>query len=65
MRTHEGLTYPIFMLSGVRQGCTLSPILFNLAIDSLERGARDSGEVADERVSILAYADDVGRRITD
>ena len=47
------------MLSGVWQSCSLNPILFNLAIDSFERGAGDSGEVADEKVSILAYADDV------
>lgn len=50
------------MLSAVRQGCFLSPIPFNLVIDSLVRGPGDSGsgfEVVGDRVSALVYADDV------
>ena len=62
VRICEGHTDPIPMLSGVRQGCLLSPILFNLVIDFLVHGPGDSGvgfEIACERIAALVYADDV------
>ena len=62
VRTCESHTDPIPMLSGMRQGCPLSPILFNLVINPLVSGPEESGagfEVAGERIATLAYADDV------
>lgn len=62
MSLYQDLTDPIPMLSGVRQDCPLSPILFNLVIDPLVRRAGGSGagfEIAGERISALAYADNV------
>ena len=49
---------------GVKQGCPLSPTLFNISIEPLiqrlNRAAEQDGyHVADEAVAVLAYADDV------
>ena len=48
---------------GVRQGCTMSPWLFNLVMDSIVREGRESfqGEVQLEgsKVQFLLFADDL------
>jgi len=47
---------------GVRQGCVLSPLLFDLFIDSMAREAKALGlgvDVGGQLVAILLYADDV------
>ena len=62
VRTRDGYTEAIPMLSGVRQGCPLSPILFDLVIDPLVRSAEElvaGFEVYGERMTALAYADDL------
>jgi hypothetical protein len=64
-RTPTGLTADIPVLSGVKQGCPLSPIIFNLTIDliirAIKRTASDIGptKVYDIPFSVLAYADDL------
>jgi hypothetical protein len=49
------------MTSGVKQGCPLSPILFNLVLDELIQniGEKDGLIVNDSKVAILAFADDL------
>ncbi|BHF65507.1 E3 ubiquitin-protein ligase huwe1 [Sparganum proliferum] len=59
----NNLSQPFGIRSGVRQGCILSPILFNYAIDwILERALRDSdgvGFAPGHRLTDLDYADDI------
>ncbi|BHF58450.1 hypothetical protein SprV_0100140200 [Sparganum proliferum] len=59
----NNLSQPFGIRSGVRQGCILSPILFNYAIDwILGRALRDSDGVEfapGHRLDDLDYADDI------
>ena len=63
-----GLTEPFFMELGLRQGCPLSPLLFNISINTLASTIRDEAHSNDigieiqgyaKRLSILLYADDI------
>ncbi|GFT53715.1 retrovirus-related Pol polyprotein from type-1 retrotransposable element R2 [Trichonephila clavipes] len=51
----DGLTDPISIKRGVKQGCPLSGMLFNLAIDQVLRSVQDGRE----ETAILAFADDI------
>lgn len=62
VRLPEGLTPLIPHQRGLKQGCPLSPILFNFcpllrALDSLKEVA--SVRVGDEKINNLAFADDI------
>ena len=75
IRTPTGLTADIPVLSGVKQGCPLSPIIFNLTIDLIIRtikrtvsdmallkalqGSTKGSKVYDIPLSVLAYTDDL------
>ena len=62
-RVNESVSEGFRMNVGVRQGCPLSPILFNLYISEIEevlRKGQDGGVVIGrEKVWMLAYADDM------
>jgi len=51
------------VLRGVRQGCSLSPYLFNIMAEVLMRlaleGFEDSFRIGGRRVTNLRYADDI------
>ncbi|GFQ99359.1 retrovirus-related Pol polyprotein from type-1 retrotransposable element R2 [Trichonephila clavata] len=53
--TEEGPTEPILLKSGVKQGCPLSGILFNLSIDYVLQTLQDQQESR----TVLAFADDL------
>ncbi|CAG4931226.1 unnamed protein product [Parnassius apollo] len=62
VRTSEGFTDPIKLQSGVKQGCPLSPHIFNLTLEVVIRAMESTGEVIkirNKRVTTLAYADDI------
>ena len=64
MRIMVGASHsdPISCARGVKQGCPLSPILFNLVVEQLLRGVEDlkGGYLFDEfTLKVLAYADDL------
>ena len=51
---------PFTIESGVRQGCLLSPCLFNLALEWVIRQLNAAGiNIGPHNVAILAYADDI------
>ena len=71
-QTNEGVTNSIPILARVKQGCSLSPILFNLTLDLLIRAvvAKAKEKIQDRLneipaviygipISILEYADDL------
>ncbi|KAL1418334.1 hypothetical protein MTO96_025980 [Rhipicephalus appendiculatus] len=51
----EGTTEPVAIAAGLRQGCPLSGLLFNLVVDPVIRGVQGDGDAH----NILAYADDL------
>ena len=63
VKGREGLTRPIPSRTGVKQGCPLSPILFNLTLQGLLTGLQGlpGGYQLSENVRLqyLAYADDL------
>ncbi|GFT56606.1 retrovirus-related Pol polyprotein from type-2 retrotransposable element R2DM [Nephila pilipes] len=62
IRVESGWTDPIPMCAGVRQGCPLSSIIFNLTLEQILRTGLppDAGfELFSKSISYLAYADDL------
>lgn len=56
VRTGEGRTAPIEVQAGIKQGCPLSGLIFNLAIDPILREIQGTET---NRTNVLAYADDL------
>ncbi|KAK3916754.1 hypothetical protein KUF71_025853, partial [Frankliniella fusca] len=61
VRHADGFTEPIRFGAGVRQGCPLSPVLFNIVMEAIIRTAKIGNQGYPLRgtpVSVLCYADD-------
>jgi hypothetical protein len=65
MQTKKGFTETIIIGKGVKQGCLLSPSLFNLRIGPLIRNIRENYQECgynygeEKRKVIQAYSDDL------
>lgn len=63
VKTREELGGEFWTAKRLRQGCPLSPILFNVLLADLEEEMRKGGwggvRIEDRKVYSLAYADDV------
>ena len=67
VRTTAGYTDPIRIISRVRQGCPLSPIIFNLTLEPVLRSVQRKGQgylLANQKISNLTYADDIPSWLT-
>jgi hypothetical protein len=62
IRSQQGLTPEIPIQAGVKQGCPLSPIIFNLAMEPVIRATtqlKNGYNLHGESIDVLAYADDL------
>ena len=62
VKTNEGLTASVNITQGVKQGCPLSPILFNFVIEgalTAINSANDGFRIGKVTVKSLAYADNL------
>ena len=63
IQSNQGLTGPISLQRGIKQGCPLSPLLFNLVLEgillTLETADEGYAFLGGAKVSCLAYADDL------
>ena len=62
--THNGEKLKVFLLrSGTRQGCPLSPLLFNIVLEVLAIGIREEKEIKGiqigKEVKLSLFADDM------
>ena len=62
IRLSEGLLQPILTTIGLKQGCGISPLLFNLFINQVENifdESCDPVSLGDQKVNALLWADDL------
>ena len=60
IKTNKGLTTPINITQGVKQGCPLSPILFNFVMEgalAAINSANDGFHIGEITIKSLAYGD--------
>lgn len=63
VRTAGEVGEEFWMARGIRQGCSLSPTLFNILIADMEeemgKVKREGVKIGGKRIYTLAYADDI------
>ena len=62
IRSHQGLTPEISIQAAVKQGCPLSPIIFNLTMEPVIRAILQLGSgysLYRRSIDVLAYADNL------
>lgn len=63
VRVEEDMGESFWTAKGIRQGCRLSPVLFNLLIADMEKEMRKikwgGVKLGEDRVNTLAYSDDM------
>ena len=62
IKVHGGFTDPIESLLGLKKGCVLSPLLFNLFIDDIKTifsESCDSVQIRTNQINHSLYADDL------
>ena len=62
IKVHGGFTDPIESLLGLKQGCVLSPLLFNLFTDDIKtifNESCDSVQIHNNQINHLLYADNL------
>ncbi|KAG5885499.1 hypothetical protein JTB14_013517 [Gonioctena quinquepunctata] len=62
IKTAQGESRPFPIRAGVRQGCPLSPIIFNIALEPVLRIAINTNrgfKIGDHDITVLAYSDDL------
>ena len=61
VKLDQGLTEPFITTKGVKQGCSISPFIFNLFIDKLPTVFDESCDgvvINDRKLNCLTWADD-------
>ena len=61
VKLDQGLTKPFITTKGVKQGCSISPLIFNLFIDKLPKMFDESCDgvlVNEKKLNCLMWADD-------
>ena len=67
LQVNGELTAGMYLTQGLKQGCNLSPLFFNIMMTPMCKALVESGEggrLGDKRIPGLFFADDIGYEFT-